>query len=116
LCYLCFLTQGKAWIACCELFFANQPRWAAVDGHDVTPISSYLKTFTKYLAEILLDVLTNFQWLIKLGLWPDNRMNFLWQQNVDHQGRHGSSMRALLSKNRGLPNDERKTTLVTWQW
>ena len=67
-----FLTQGKVRIACCEHFFANQPRWAAVDGHDVTPIS-----FTKYLAEILLDVLTNFQWLIKLGLWPDNRMNFL---------------------------------------
>jgi hypothetical protein len=38
-----FLTQGKARIACCEHFFANQPRWAAVDGHDVTPISSYLK-------------------------------------------------------------------------
>jgi hypothetical protein len=42
-------------------------------------------------------------------------MDYLRQQNVDHQGRHGSSMKALLAKNRGLPNNEKKTTLTTWQ-
>jgi hypothetical protein len=60
-------------------------------------------------------VLNDFQWLKKLGLWPNNTMDYLSQQNVDHQGRHGSAMKALLAKNRGLPNDERKTTLATWQ-
>jgi hypothetical protein len=44
------MTQGKAWIACCELFFANQPWWATLDAHNITTISSC----TKYLAEILL--------------------------------------------------------------
>ncbi len=39
-----------------------------------------LKTFTRYLVEILLYVLTNFQRLINLGLWPGKRMVYLWQQ------------------------------------
>ncbi len=39
-----------------------------------------LKTYTRYLVGILLNVLTNFPWLIKLGLWPGKWIDYLWQE------------------------------------
>ncbi len=86
--------------------------WSASVGHRRWPwrhtFFFWLKTFIRYLVEVLLDVITNFQWLINWAfMWPGKKMDYQWQQ-IDCQGRHGSSMRALLAKNRGLPNDRER--------
>jgi hypothetical protein len=42
-----FLSPGNTLLACYILFLASQRKWAATDGHDVTPFSPCTKIFHK---------------------------------------------------------------------
>jgi hypothetical protein len=96
------------------IFFTNQPSWAAIDGQDVTPFSSYWNIFQ--------DTWQKFSRCVNKLLMADTWRIMAWQKdelsmtaNVDRLGRGCSFVQGLLAKIRSLHNGHHPWE-KKWPW